>query len=660
MSKKLIKKCQPGDIIVKSDNTRVASPVIEEKPIYIQPQSKQTYVSADYRSPWQQQQDQKKADIAYNMYIDEKNKELALQHALGLATVADAVMLVPDVTDLITKGIKLVGKKHLQKKVAKEFERAVNERIWRDGRNIEKYGYDPRRIIMGTPVGMPEPDVNTFFHSGNFVSNLPPGTPVPKRGGYVRVKDGQIQPIDGGVGEPRIWWNEGDNYGNGEIILTTKSSKVDERVVDNLDKYDEYHGLYYPSYHTSGAIPLDEVDIYYRNPLTGDYDHPIQYTPTTPKVEGNTSLAFYERPSTLTQAELQGLSRVERTNFGRRPTNWGNLRFFRNLEGLPSIQNGKIIISPQSNMVANVTTDLPFRLHDRYSMLPGREYMMIHPEGLKNFSPINLDPMDTMFPNQGLSVSPEYVTIISGNPEILHEAKKLGMSVQTSPKLQSLYFTADDLTYSKAVDDLITELGRPGIKEYKTLSGITGLDIKVEPYTNQLDVYNKLKHRVRNMSMDELDRTFAPTYQSGVVYPDGTNLGIYDLAFPSVLNDEVIPYQKVFYNPAPMVEQNTMLDLGLHAHPQFISTNPRSVRLYEDLLKLRGKPLRKQGGRLIPKHSKGSPVNNNPLPKWPINTNPVPEVKPKKKKGLQIRSNFKNERPIPGMITFPVVGFKQS
>ena len=42
----------------------------------------------------------------------------------------------------------------------------------------------------------------------------------------------------------------------------------------------------------------------------------------------------------------------------------------------------------------------------------------------------------------------------------------------------------------------------------------------------------------------------------------------------------------------------------------------------------------KTGGRLIPKHAKGSPVNTNPLPKHPINTNPVPEVKPKKKKGL--------------------------
>lgn len=38
--------------------------------------------------------------------------------------------------------------------------------------------------------------------------------------------------------------------------------------------------------------------------------------------------------------------------------------------------------------------------------------------------------------------------------------------------------------------------------------------------------------------------------------------------------------------------------------------------------------------KLIPRHSKGNPVNNNPLPKRPINTNPIPEVKPKKSKKL--------------------------
>ena len=41
----------------------------------------------------------------------------------------------------------------------------------------------------------------------------------------------------------------------------------------------------------------------------------------------------------------------------------------------------------------------------------------------------------------------------------------------------------------------------------------------------------------------------------------------------------------------------------------------------------------------------------------PINTNPIPEVKPKKSKGLQIRPDFKNARPVPGLLTNPrIVG----
>ena len=57
--------------------------------------------------------------------------------------------------------------------------------------------------------------------------------------------------------------------------------------------------------------------------------------------------------------------------------------------------------------------------------------------------------------------------------------------------------------------------------------------------------------------------------------------------------------------------------------------------------------------KLIPKHFKGSPVNNNPLPKRPINTNPIPEEKPKSSKGLQMRPGFKNDRPVPGLLTSP-------
>ncbi len=60
------------------------------------------------------------------------------------------------------------------------------------------------------------------------------------------------------------------------------------------------------------------------------------------------------------------------------------------------------------------------------------------------------------------------------------------------------------------------------------------------------------------------------------------------------------------------------------------------------------------GGRLIPKHAKGNLINTNPLPEDPINDS-LP--KKKRKKLFQVNPNFKNERPVPGFMTLPRIGF---
>lgn len=55
--------------------------------------------------------------------------------------------------------------------------------------------------------------------------------------------------------------------------------------------------------------------------------------------------------------------------------------------------------------------------------------------------------------------------------------------------------------------------------------------------------------------------------------------------------------------------------------------------------------------KLISKYDKGKdPINTNPLPAKPVNNNPLP-----KKKKIQIRPDFKNERPVPGLLTNPRV-----
>ena len=60
----------------------------------------------------------------------------------------------------------------------------------------------------------------------------------------------------------------------------------------------------------------------------------------------------------------------------------------------------------------------------------------------------------------------------------------------------------------------------------------------------------------------------------------------------------------------------------------------------------------KQGGRLIPKHAKGSTVNTNPLPEMPVNTNPIPKKEDKKNKSFKIDQRIIGNIP-PQYLTFP-------
>ena len=71
-----------------------------------------------------------------------------------------------------------------------------------------------------------------------------------------------------------------------------------------------------------------------------------------------------------------------------------------------------------------------------------------------------------------------------------------------------------------------------------------------------------------------------------------------------------------------------------------------------------GPHMQKRGGKLIPKHAKGSPVNNNPLPEIPVNTNPIPKKEDKKKKKLfEIDQRIVGNIP-PQYLTFPNVDVK--
>ena len=82
----------------------------------------------------------------------------------------------------------------------------------------------------------------------------------------------------------------------------------------------------------------------------------------------------------------------------------------------------------------------------------------------------------------------------------------------------------------------------------------------------------------------------------------------------------------------------------INAIQQYLETGERPQYILPEVVITPDK--KKCGGRLIPKHAKGSPVNNNPLPKMPINTNPVPKKENKKLENPGIR-------PAPMSITQP-------
>lgn len=103
------------------------------------------------------------------------------------------------------------------------------------------------------------------------------------------------------------------------------------------------------------------------------------------------------------------------------------------------MEDGIVLASPKKQLFANFTTDVPFRLHRNYEHAPGAEYMLVDPAAFKGVKPLTIDPMDTIFMNSDLQITPDYVTILSGNADILAKAQQKGMKTATSDKLQKIY-----------------------------------------------------------------------------------------------------------------------------------------------------------------------------------------------------------------------------
>lgn len=214
------------------------------------------------------------------------------------------------------------------------------------------------------------------------------------------------------------------------------------------------------------------------------------------------------------------LQKLAQRSIARIPqsTKYGNLRFIKNLGGLPTVENGLTWLSPKTQYFANLTTDIPFRLHHNYHHIPGGEYMIINPDALRGIKPYAIDPMDTILKNSEALIDPKHITILSGNPRLLRQAKQQGFNIAITPELHAGYqrvlgeinaptnpfdrklhktlsFGESGYAgqYRSAVDDFFTQLGRPTHQDYLRLERATGLPSHTIPFNQMQANFNSGK-----------------------------------------------------------------------------------------------------------------------------------------------------------------------
>lgn len=305
---------------------------------------------------------------------------------------------------------------------------------------------------------------------------------------------------------------------------------------------------------------------------------------------------------------------------------WGNLRFYRNIDGVPyTTDSGLIRLGKDENALVNVTSDLPFRLHSDYKAAPGAEYLVIDPDAFIGKTPLSIEPMDTFFPNVGMDVEPKYVKIITGNKEIIPEIESKGMKALTSPELQDLYskiggdFGSDAAAaYRDAIDKYITEnIGRPSLADYAHLEEVTGLKSGTVPLSEQ-EVYNAAKKASKEvedtydwMSKMGLDSGKYVRGLSGDIRWPYTYANGRDVSAISFSKEPIIGTGgKVFYDTAPPVEAGLMESLGSYSHPNIdrlnsileFSLDPNGYHYFDPQIGKVGfimpSPIRASGGKI--------------------------------------------------------------
>lgn len=203
----------------------------------------------------------------------------------------------------------------------------------------------------------------------------------------------------------------------------------------------------------------------------------------------------------------------------------------------------------------------------------------------KNGALKSIEPSDAFANGAEVLVSPDKVTVISGDVNTLKRAKAAGMQTLSSPKLRRMYETENNnyqnalssvssplmrksvksprrtlgLPYATEMQRLQSMRGTPTLADIRLLEQQTGLNAGVAPISEYSNAINVLNRMINPNIQDILDGTVKP-----YVYPNGREIDF----IPRKIKKELdliqrAKYNNVFYDPATWAEFNWKHKIGL-------------------------------------------------------------------------------------------------
>lgn len=236
----------------------------------------------------------------------------------------------------------------------------------------------------------------------------------------------------------------------------------------------------------------------------------------------------------------------------------------RKLEGLPkALEDGRVDFNSARTRLlgeghSNWTLDRPVVSHgkgdwDRLNLF------IVDPVEFQKSVPrqnvMSIEPSDTFVQGADAFIDPKRVTIVSGDPESLEQARRMGMSILSSPRLRKLYKSGkDNYLYTLEQQRLQQRRGAPTLQDFRLIENHYGLNSGVIPISDYFS--NSLENAFNKMMEEQnIGSWIYPNGREIQLIPGGTYLSN---AQQEIKLINKAPYRNVFYDPTSHIEANTI------------------------------------------------------------------------------------------------------